>query len=736
MRHNTRLRSSLWGVATRIMPPGISCGPGIMLIALLMISGLPLFARQIEIRILNTDLEPLANVRVLDSDSVKHSDEEGLVQLHVDGAQKQFSLLGYEDQRLTLSQIMDLQVIMQRKELHYPTIRVRELEYRNPIPALDAKLIHPDTNSAAGSTSDLLLTSSSFSSSDTRLMGEAQTISLLGSFSRHTLVMLDGVALNAAGEAFDFSKIPISQIERIEIVKGNASAYGGSAAVGGIVNIVSKSPVRAHSLDLGVKGTFGSFDLQRQQYQLSLQRAAWAFTLDYDHYYARNDFSYNAWWDPDTSYRRNHNAKKADNIFFKGTYEQGRSRFEYSLNQGSFIRQLPGPINFTDIYDDSRMSGSHWYHHGAYTIQGDQVMGEVKVFHHSDGSAFRNLASSNPIYQSHYAQRQTNYGGQVRTTFYYRQSHLEGVTEYKTMDYRFIQHDQHSEVRGSRDNLAVGLRAAQKYAIHIVNADTRLSLRRDWAEDTAHDTWRMEHGFSYESEVKYSLSGSLGTGFSLPSLYDMYWIGDSETQGNPDLKSEKSWGYHVNAGLEHPGWKLSAAYYNSEIEDLIQWRQIFLFGSKWKPFNVGKAKIRNYEVEAFWQPHRLLSMKGGVTFTEAKDYSRAADGSPSASYGKFLSYTPKQKAQIALKIADEQRACTLSWSYTGEQFSTADNLIDPLPGFSNLDLDLLRKFRIADWELGVQAGLSNLLNERYEIYAYIPQPGFNWSLKLSLNYNI
>ena len=158
MRHNTRLRSSLWGVATRIMPPGISCGPGIMLIALLMISGLPLFARQIEIRILNTDLEPLANVRVLDSDSVKHSDEEGLVQLHVDGAQKQFSLLGYEDQRLTLSQIMDLQVIMQRKELHYPTIRVRELEYRNPIPALDAKLIHPDTNSAAGSTSDLLLT--------------------------------------------------------------------------------------------------------------------------------------------------------------------------------------------------------------------------------------------------------------------------------------------------------------------------------------------------------------------------------------------------------------------------------------------------------------------------------------------------------------------------------------------------------------------------------------------------
>jgi outer membrane cobalamin receptor len=73
---------------------------------------------------------------------------------------------------------------------------------------LDAKLIHPDTNSAAGSTSDLLLTSSSFSSSDTRLVGEAQTISLLGSFSRHTLVMLDGVALNAAGEALILARFP------------------------------------------------------------------------------------------------------------------------------------------------------------------------------------------------------------------------------------------------------------------------------------------------------------------------------------------------------------------------------------------------------------------------------------------------------------------------------------------------------------------------------------------------
>jgi hypothetical protein len=114
------------------MPSGISFSPGILLIALLMICTIPLCARQIEIKIVNTDLEPLANVRVLDSDGVKHSDEEGLVQLYVDGARKQFSLLGYEDRHLTLSQIKDLQVIMQRKELHYPTIRVRELEYRNP----------------------------------------------------------------------------------------------------------------------------------------------------------------------------------------------------------------------------------------------------------------------------------------------------------------------------------------------------------------------------------------------------------------------------------------------------------------------------------------------------------------------------------------------------------------------------------------------------------------------------
>src|SRR5260221_5203687 len=59
-----------------------------------------------------------------------------------------------------------------------------------------------------------------------------------------TLVLLDGQRLPnsalSAGQLVDVNTIPISIIERVEVLKDGASALYGSDAIGGVVNIITK----------------------------------------------------------------------------------------------------------------------------------------------------------------------------------------------------------------------------------------------------------------------------------------------------------------------------------------------------------------------------------------------------------------------------------------------------------------------------------------------------------------
>lgn len=74
-------------------------------------------------------------------------------------------------------------------------------------------------------------------------MGSQSDIVLRGGTYQQVLVILDGLRLNDPNTGHFSSYIPIapSEIERIEVLKGASSAIYGSEAVGGVVNIISKS---------------------------------------------------------------------------------------------------------------------------------------------------------------------------------------------------------------------------------------------------------------------------------------------------------------------------------------------------------------------------------------------------------------------------------------------------------------------------------------------------------------
>lgn len=62
----------------------------------------------------------------------------------------------------------------------------------------------------------------------------------------YTMILIDGMPIvSSLGSVYGLSGIPNSLIERIEIVKGPASSLYGSEAVGGLINIITKTPANA-----------------------------------------------------------------------------------------------------------------------------------------------------------------------------------------------------------------------------------------------------------------------------------------------------------------------------------------------------------------------------------------------------------------------------------------------------------------------------------------------------------
>lgn len=74
-------------------------------------------------------------------------------------------------------------------------------------------------------------------------LGAQSDIVLRGGTFQQVLVLLDGIRLNDANTGHFCSYIPVApaQIERIEVLKGAASAMYGTEAVGGVVHIITKA---------------------------------------------------------------------------------------------------------------------------------------------------------------------------------------------------------------------------------------------------------------------------------------------------------------------------------------------------------------------------------------------------------------------------------------------------------------------------------------------------------------
>ncbi len=117
--------------------------------------------------------------------------------------------------------------------------------------------------SQAPSLADLLQGEAGFEFGRNGGPGSTTSFFLRGQNSINVVLLIDGVRSQVDGiGALQVTDMPLAQIERIEILRGNASALYGDAAVGGVINIWTRQgkgdPAAYGSVTLGSRNTYGT----------------------------------------------------------------------------------------------------------------------------------------------------------------------------------------------------------------------------------------------------------------------------------------------------------------------------------------------------------------------------------------------------------------------------------------------------------------------------------------------
>nr|MDK2850379.1 vitamin transporter [Candidatus Cloacimonadota bacterium] len=677
--------------------------------------------------------EPLESVFISDARLLQVTDETGCFDIKTQADSLHFSRIGYERLSLPISEIPE-KVILVSQEINLPVIRVSENYESAALTGVNSTFIYPDTNYGSSSAGDILLKLPTFGSTDTPLTGEYQSISILGGLSRHTLVMLDGMPLNSPGEAFDFSRIPTSQISHIEIIKGASSVYGGSSAISGIVNIVTKNP-QTH-LGAELEGGAGSFGLLSQRVMAYMAEDKFSVSAEYSHYNAKNDFAYVSSFSPFEIRYRENSRKTADYFFFKISHPLRKSNVQYILSYDRYERELPGPTSFPMLYDNARQTGkdgvvrrTRLFHRGKFNYE-SVIMADYKQ------KTYINLDSTSSFARAHESQALYSPLIMSRLSFKHSGASLSVAGEMKPILYTYKDHLQSSH----SDNLfyinnALSASAQYESGRGIWQQRSALALRQDWVYSESHSSWRLEEQVTLYQPIEIALKANLGTAFSIPSLFDIAFIGDSQTEDDTTLKSESSFGYDFGIHMNHKALHLEAAYYYNKLKNLIQWRQYFLNGSTWRPVNVGEAVLKNYEFALQIFLLESLSLRGDLLLSEAKDFSKDEDGIPSATYDKYLPYSPKYRSGLSIAYEPQSFGASLSYNRMGEQYTTVDNLAGSIPAIDLLNLHGYYKKKFGDLTAKLDLELNNILDKKYEIYAHVPQPGFHFKVGLLLSYD-
>ena len=218
----------------------------------------------------------------------------------------------------------------------------------------------------------------------------------------------------------------------------------------------------------------------------------------------------------------------------------------------------------------------------------------------------------------------------------------------------------------------------------------------------------------------------------------MFW----SPGGNENLKPESGWFQEVGLKYDKNQQRIKTSIgltaFNRLIESWIQW---IPGRDYWSPRNI--KEVRSSGLEGFAQLENhvgflVFEHRASATYSRATNLKPAFEGDQSVD--KQLIYMPFWSAifQETITTKNQKHKLHLIGKYTGERFTTADNLRSLEPFFT-LDVECVSNLNIKNLPISVFAAARNIFDVDYQIQTSHYMPGINFEagiqLKLNLNNN-
>jgi len=228
-----------------------------------------------------------------------------------------------------------------------PLVITRATPLQTPAPASVAVISREQIEiSAASSLVDVLRTQAGLQIQDTLGDGNRVSLSFRGfgaNAANNTLVLVDGRRLNnPSQEAANLNSVPLSNIERIEIIRGAGSVLYGDQAVGGVINIITRQPSENEGY---LETSRGSHDLEAYRGHFN-QQLGHGFSL-----YGSGESRHT------DGYRDNNNASYS-NAFGRLRYDHDNGWALYEQQSIDDELRYPGRLTETQRRADRKAAGS------------------------------------------------------------------------------------------------------------------------------------------------------------------------------------------------------------------------------------------------------------------------------------------------------------------------------------------------------------------------------------------
>jgi iron complex outermembrane receptor protein len=553
---------------------------------------------------------------------------------------------------------------------------------------------------------------------------------LSGDEQGRTLVLMNGVPINTSDEGgVNWNRINHNDIERIEVFKGPGSSLYGNNAMGGVINIITRTPSQPQEIYGAV--TYGTFNTMRQDLSIRVRNekgyygSVSQYFLKSDGYInvpeedrgpyniarfleemsvsARAGFDGKQWFKWELQYdvfrdKRGEgdkiisplgNYRSFNTNLFRGKLGGANDVFSYDIN--SFY-QLE---NYYDI--NERMRGDNYSRYDVNSYRTD--MGLLA------GASYK--LTENHIISAGFELKQ----GGIKGGDYYQTAPFDTIYNAGTIQTTALYIQDELNILANRISLVAGLRydlvafgGGDFYTTDPWKATPELN-DNVWSEISP----RVGARFNFIEQVSAYLSYSHGFRASiLDDLTRTGWMWVGPKYANPELGPESMDNYELGVDIfPFKELKISASAYYAPGKDFLYYvaTSDSLFGRAIHiRENVTDVTVGGMETELEYQLSTKLRMNAGYTYASSK--INAFEKRPELE-GKSFKYAPRHTASASVFHRNRFFDIGLTSLYKGKQFSNDANTatIDP---YITFDMHISKKFfDIIDLSVDIHDVLDN-----------------------------